>query len=77
VTISVCGGALVARVTDDGGGIGTPAPDGAAGHGLATMRERAEELGGTFEIRSGDAGTSVTATLPLPQVAPAAPGGPS
>lgn len=77
VTISVCDRVLVARVTDDGGGIGTPAPDGAAGHGLATMREWAEELGGTFEIRSGDAGTSVTATLPLPPVAPGVPGGPS
>lgn len=77
VTISVCDRVLVARVTDDGGGIGIPAPDGAAGHGLATMREWAEELGGTFEIRSGDAGTSVTATLPLPPVAPGVPGGPS
>jgi signal transduction histidine kinase len=29
------------------------------------MRERVRQLGGTLEIRSDDAGTAVTATLPL------------
>jgi signal transduction histidine kinase len=32
------------------------------------MRERAEELGGTLEIRSDSSGTAVTALLPLPSL---------
>jgi signal transduction histidine kinase len=32
------------------------------------MRERAEELGGSLEIRSDGGATTVTATLPLPAV---------
>lgn len=52
------------EVRDDGSGI--PA-DAAAGVGLASLRERAAELGGTLEVRSGDPrGTVVSAALPLP-----------
>jgi signal transduction histidine kinase len=62
VRLRADGGELALEVTDDG--TGTPAPrDG--GVGLASMRERAEELGGRVEVtgRPG-AGTRVTARLP-------------
>lgn len=37
-----------------------------SGHGMRGMRERAEELGGTFEVRQGLAGgTSVLARIPM------------
>jgi hypothetical protein len=50
-------------VTDDGSGMPLHANPGV---GLSSMRERAEELGGTLEIRStGSKGTQITALLPL------------
>jgi two-component system NarL family sensor kinase len=49
-------------VRDDGQGIAATASPGV---GLAAMRERTAELGGTLEIMSGPAGTSVRASLPL------------
>jgi signal transduction histidine kinase len=61
--------ALVATIADDGGGLRGPG-SAQGGNGLSTMRERAEELGGTLEIRSGPTGTTVTATLPLPAPEP-------
>jgi signal transduction histidine kinase len=58
-------GALELEITDDG--IGIP-PDHPAGVGLASMRERAIELGGKCEILLPPAGgTSVLARLPLPE----------
>jgi signal transduction histidine kinase len=62
--VSVCGenGHLVVSVADDGGGLA----DGAGGgSGTETMRERAEELGGSLELvpRPGG-GTVVRAVLP-------------
>ena len=55
--------ALRIEVTDDGRGI---LEDRSAGVGLASMRERAEELGGTCEIEApSSGGTSVRAILPL------------
>jgi signal transduction histidine kinase len=37
-----------------------------SGHGMRGMRERAEELGGTFEIRQGHVGgTSILARIPI------------
>jgi two-component system, NarL family, sensor kinase len=52
---------VVVTVADDGTGL----VDGAgAGHGLATMRERAEELGGTFAVVASESGLQVTALLP-------------
>jgi signal transduction histidine kinase len=58
-------GALKLEITDDG--IGIP-PDHPAGVGLASMRERAIELGGKCEILLPPAGgTSVLARLPLPE----------
>jgi signal transduction histidine kinase len=57
------------RVTDDGRGF-TPPPTLLAGdghYGLAMMRERAEEIGGRFSIRSlPEQGASIEATAPLP-----------
>ncbi len=48
-------------VTDDGEGL----PAGPfEGHGMQTMRERAEELGGTMHVTSPP-GTTITALLPL------------
>jgi signal transduction histidine kinase len=37
-----------------------------AGVGLMSMQERARELGGKFQIESGNAGASVRITIPLP-----------
>jgi signal transduction histidine kinase len=54
---------LVITVTDDG--LGLPAKF-QSGVGLASMRERAEELGGTCEVGSNErGGTRVTAALPF------------
>ena len=63
VTVSRVDGSLLLEVEDTG--VGLPdAPD--AGVGLASMRERAEELGGSFAVSSGaDGGTLVRVRLPL------------
>jgi signal transduction histidine kinase len=56
------------RVSDDGTGFEGEQPLGPnePGHiGLATMRERAELVGGRLEIRSGPKGSTVIARLPL------------
>jgi signal transduction histidine kinase len=58
-------GLLVVEVTDDGRGL--PAVR-RAGVGLRSMRERAEELGGTLSVNARpQGGTSVRATLPFAQ----------
>ena len=62
---------LAVRVQDDGVGLlGAPASQG---HGWRTMRERAEELRGSFEMGTPGTGTLVVARLPLAGVAPSAP----
>jgi signal transduction histidine kinase len=63
VTLAVAGGALELRVVDDGAGID---PDATPGVGLGSMRERAEELGGTLAVgeRAGG-GSEIRARLPL------------
>lgn len=72
-TVSLCAedGWLVVEVADDGTGIG---PDVEVGVGLASLRERAAELGGRSEVRCPPAGgTLVRAALPLtPLVSPEA-----
>lgn len=63
VRVRLAGG-LEIEVEDDGSGIppGTP-----RGVGLTSMRERATEVGGSFEIESGSgSGTRILARLPLP-----------
>ncbi|WP_433018987.1 sensor histidine kinase [Kribbella sp. CA-294648] len=54
---------LILTVVDDGHGIPAGAP---AGTGLRSMRERADELGGSCEVTADPGGgTRVTAVLPL------------
>jgi signal transduction histidine kinase len=50
------------EIADDGRGFD---PTRASGVGLSSMRHRAETLGGTLEVTTGETGTSVVATLPL------------
>jgi signal transduction histidine kinase len=67
VTLAVEGGRLHIEVCDDGRG----ADGSGTGHGLDTMRERAEELRGRLQVSHRE-GTTVTAELPLslPSAAP-------
>jgi two-component system, NarL family, sensor kinase len=51
---------LTVTVDDDGGG----AADWQPGIGLRSMRERAEELGGSLRVLSGTSGSRVQATYP-------------
>ena len=63
VRLSERKGALEVEISDDGRGIGAGAGSGV---GLLSMRERAEELGGTCEILPNPGGgTRVLARLPL------------
>jgi len=56
-------GVVVLTVRDDGVGLPTDHPIGV---GMASMHERATELGGTISIATGpDSGTCVSATIPL------------
>ena len=63
VRLAMDGDSLVVAVTDDGTGIpGNVSP----GVGLASMRERADELGGTLQVVSAEGrGTTITARLPV------------
>ena len=59
---------LYMEIADDGPGFElSSAPSAESGHlGLAGMRERAELLGGTFNIRTAPgAGTTIRACWPL------------
>ena len=68
---------LVLEVADNGRGLPTSgrAPSSGSGLGLAAMRQRAEEIGGTFEVSSpadlsrlglsGGRGTLLRADLPV------------
>ena len=57
-------GMLQVEITDDG--VGMPG-ERVAGVGLSSMRERAEELGGTLAVEpDSEGGTRVLARLPLP-----------
>jgi signal transduction histidine kinase len=63
VGVSLDGDALIVSVADDGVGL---APDAKPGVGLASMRERADELGGSLSIETPvGGGTKVLARLPL------------
>ena len=61
VSIACIPAGLAIEVTDDGTG---PAASGHHGHGLAIMRERAEELGGTVTVRDASPGVTIQARLP-------------
>jgi signal transduction histidine kinase len=63
VCLGVTGGAVAVSVVDDGHGVADGVP---AGVGLTSMRERAEELGGTLRLTTNEAGgTTVIAHLPI------------
>jgi signal transduction histidine kinase len=64
LSVDRAGGVLELEVRDDG--VGMP-EDRQAGVGMISMRERAEELGGTLLVEPGqEGGTRVLARLPLP-----------
>lgn len=63
VNIEAPDGLLRITVADNGRGLDEHRPS--AGHGLHTMRERAEELRGRLRVTGGQ-GTTVVAELPLP-----------
>ncbi len=66
VSLRTVDGEVELRVTDDGRGIdGSPLDDPEAGHlGLASIRERAELLGGGLELESSDRGTKLVVRFP-------------
>lgn len=70
-------GVLRLEITDQGKGISADKQSGLAtggwtGVGLRGMRERIAQLGGSMEIRTGDSGTTVSATLPVAVPPPSA-----
>jgi signal transduction histidine kinase len=69
VSLAYVPAALSITVADDGIGLGAA---GGHGHGLAIMRERAEELGGTVTVSDAARGVTVHARLPA-VTAPAQP----
>jgi signal transduction histidine kinase len=62
VRIALLGGELLVELWDDGSGLEAEDPTGV---GLASMKERAEELGGSFELLPRDCGVHIRACLPL------------
>jgi signal transduction histidine kinase len=69
VEVVVADGRLQATVTDDGPGFDPAAVDGTRSVGLASMRERAEGLGGSVAIEAGPGGVRMALTVPLATVA--------
>jgi two-component system, NarL family, sensor kinase len=68
VNARIRSGRLVVRIRDNGHGIGGPArPDGPIrlGVGVAGMRARMEQFGGSLKIRTGRVGTCVVAMTPV------------
>lgn len=70
VTITRDAERVTVVVTDRGQGmrgdsVASPRGKVAAGVGIQGMKERVEQLGGTLQIRSDAAGTSVTAVMPV------------
>ncbi len=66
VTLAVEGAPAMLRMDVSDDGVGPPTGSRGAGVGLGSMRERAEELGGSCEIAAGRrSGTRVRAVLPL------------
>jgi signal transduction histidine kinase len=69
ITLRTVGAEVELRVSDDGNGFDAgeqPLGPNEPGHiGLATMRERAELIGGRLEIRTGPKGSTVIARVPM------------
>lgn len=69
VLFAESGDTLTVSVSDNGHGFDTEAPTPVGHFGLTFMRERAEEMGGRFSIRSKTGeGTTVAVELPLTAV---------
>jgi signal transduction histidine kinase len=68
ITLRTVDGEIELRVSDDGTGFENgeqPLGPNEPGHiGLATMRERAELIGGRLEIRTGPKGSTVIVRVP-------------
>jgi two-component system, NarL family, sensor kinase len=62
VSMTLIPAGLAVEVTDDGTGL---VASGHHGHGLAIMRERAEEIGGTVTVKDASPGVTVEARLPV------------
>jgi signal transduction histidine kinase len=68
VTLRTVGDEVELRVSDDGKGFTGPAPlsPTTSGHiGLASMRERADLIGGRLDIETGERGTKVLVRAPM------------
>jgi signal transduction histidine kinase len=61
VGAEITGGRLRVEVQDDG--VGGAVETG--GSGLEGLRDRVEAVGGTFDVRSTESGTRITATIPV------------
>lgn len=68
-SVSVESGDLCLCVRDDGQGFDPKAPR--PGHGLTTMRTRAEKLGGRWQVQSSAKGTHVQVRIPTTRRMPA------
>lgn len=60
------------RVADNGRGLANVSR-GAGGLGLRNMQERVEQLDGTLQVFSSEAGTRIDATVPLSHILPPEP----
>jgi signal transduction histidine kinase len=60
--VAVVDDSLQLAVADNGHGFDSAH---AAGVGMGSMRHRAESVGGTLDVSTGDAGTTIVASLPL------------
>lgn len=58
---------IILEAKDAGRGI---PPDGKPGVGIASMRERVQQLDGRLEVESNSTGTTVRAFIPVPKAAP-------
>jgi len=65
VDLTCADGSVTLRVTDNGIGLAGHPGDG-AGHGLANLRQRAIDLGGSFEIASAENGTGTALIWTVP-----------
>jgi PAS domain S-box-containing protein len=76
IRLRVDGPQLKLEIADRGSGMASnviaqlPTGGGALGVGVAGMRERLQQLGGTLDIESSATGTTVRAQIPLPANAP-------
>jgi signal transduction histidine kinase len=69
VAIVVAGGHLQATVADDGAGFDPDAVDTTRTVGLASLRERAEGLGGNVVLQAGPGGVRLALIVPLTSAA--------